>query len=230
MRSVAQRVRKRVLRQAAPLLLPVSHSTSMTRLGSEYGGWWIPNQALRRGGVAYCVGVGEDVSFDVALVEAGFRVFSFDPTPASIAFMESAQPEGIQFSPTGLWCESGSIRFYVPRDPANVSHSATNAQGTHEYIEVPVETLEGMVSRLGHDSIDLLKMDIEGAELPVLRHMLDTEIRPAVLCVEFDEPLPEKRFLRMVKNLVESGYELAHIDLWNYTFVWRGHPAAQTTV
>lgn len=39
------------------------------RLGSKYGGWIVPATLVRPDSVCYCVGVGEDISFDLALIE-----------------------------------------------------------------------------------------------------------------------------------------------------------------
>jgi hypothetical protein len=41
------------------------------------------------------------------------------------------------------------------------------------------------MSELGHRSIDILKMDIEGAEYQVLEDVLTSEIRPHQILVEF---------------------------------------------
>ena len=44
----------------------------------------------------------------------------------------------------------------------------------------------------GHEKIDLLKLDIEGAEVAVLTQMLDNKIYPKYLCIEFDLYLKKK--------------------------------------
>jgi hypothetical protein len=41
----------------------------LVRLGSKYGGWIVPATLVRPDSVCYCVGVGEDISFDLALIE-----------------------------------------------------------------------------------------------------------------------------------------------------------------
>ena len=51
-------------------------------------------------------------------------------------------------------------------------------------ITVPVKTLGTTMRELGHDHIDLLKMDIEGAEYAVLDAMLASPLRPGQLLVD----------------------------------------------
>ena len=42
------------------------------------------------------------------------------------------------------------------------------------------------MENLGHTHIDILKIDIEGSEIVVLNKMLDDQIYPKYLCIEFD--------------------------------------------
>jgi hypothetical protein len=78
---------------------------------------------------------------------------------------------------------------------------------------------------LEHSDLSLLKLDVEGAEYEILTSILDSDIRPAVLCVEFDEgyhPLDDEylpRILNMVARVKTCGYRLTYIDGWNTTFV-----------
>jgi hypothetical protein len=72
---------------------------------------------------------------------------------------------------------------------------------------------------LGHDFLDLLKLDIEGAEHLVIDSILAEDLRIRILCVEFDQPIPIRRFLVTLKKLRSAGYRLVCVDRLNYTFV-----------
>ncbi|HML19507.1 MAG TPA: hypothetical protein PKD74_02920, partial [Candidatus Dependentiae bacterium] len=48
--------------------LIVSSNTPI-RLGSKYGGWVIPDKYITETSLCYCVGAGEDISFDLELIE-----------------------------------------------------------------------------------------------------------------------------------------------------------------
>jgi FkbM family methyltransferase len=217
-------LRNRLTRAAIGAALSVEESTDIVRLGSDYGGWWVPEELIPDGSIAYCAGVGTDITFDLALIELfGCEVWAFDPTPRVIEWVaEQSTPPQWHFEPVGLWDRADTIRFYLPANPEHGSLSATNAQGTDHYIDAPVEPLDAIMRRLDHTRIDLLKMDIEGAEGRVLDAMLVAGIKPTVLCVEFDEPETPWRVVRRVRDILAAGYVLNKVDLWNYTFSMAG--------
>src|SRR5205823_748224 len=89
---------RRSLRPGYPLPL--------VRIGTDYGGWTVPDGAIDASWVCYCGGVGYDVSFDLGLVERyGCVVHAFDPTPSAIRYAHEAagHEERLRFFPWGLW-------------------------------------------------------------------------------------------------------------------------------
>jgi len=196
----------------------------LEKLGSEGHGWVVPSDRIRSGWICYCVGVGEDASFDLELLKRfSCEVHSFDPTPRAIAYVEQLGFAGsmIRFHPHGLWSADATVKFFAPRDSSHVSHSVVNAQHSTQSFEGPCRRLSSIMSELGHEHIHLLKMDIEGAEYEVLEDMMQQGISPKVLCVEFDQPFPVRRHIRMLHRLTASGYCLVAVDRWNYTFIHR---------
>ncbi len=75
------------------------------------------------------------------------------------------------------------------------------------------------MAELGHDHLDLLKLDIEGAEHETIRALLRDGLRPAVLCVEFDQPEPLALGLATTAALRAAGYRLVKLDWFNLTFI-----------
>jgi len=213
------RVRHHALIRLLPLLLRPAGG-SLVRLGTSYGGWWVPVSKLEAGRVAYCAGAGEDISFDLALHERGLQVFVFDPTPRAIDHVGRHGPVSNTFTflPIGWWSESTTLRFFAPRNEAHVSHSVVNLQETDRYFEAEVCTVAEAMRDLSHAGIDILKMDIEGAEFAVLQSLMRDAVYPGVLCVEFDQPCSVRRIVAAVRSLSGYGYALRHIDVWNYTF------------
>lgn len=201
----------------------------LLRLGSRYGGWIVPSTALDASSVCYCAGAGEDISFDLALITRfGCEVRVFDPTPRAIAHVQqvaSGNPR-LQLHAVGLWDTDESVRFYAPANAAHVSHSAVNLQNTSRYFEAPCRSLASLMREHGHRYLDLLKLDIEGAEHRVIHAMLAQNLDVRLLCVEFDEAAleltPERRarIAGSVAALIDRGYELVAQDgRANYTFV-----------
>lgn len=191
------------------------------RLGSRQGGWWVPTSALVRGSVAYCAGAGEDVSFDVALLERGLRVTTFDPTPRSVRHVESLgmDDERYRFMPVGWWNDDTDIDLYAPRDPSHVSHSALNLQRTQEAITVPVRRVSTLARELGDTAVDIIKMDIEGAEMVVIPDILSSGPLPRVLCVEFDKVRPFREVRALIRRVEQAGLLPVHAEARNVTFV-----------
>lgn len=124
--------------------------------------------------------------------------------------------------------EAGTVRFFAPPNPEHVSHSIVNFQNRYSsdtpYIEVRAVSIDDLVALTGAN-IPLVKMDIEGAEIEVIPHLLDVGLRPTQLLVEFDElNFPSKRsrerFRSVHGRLIDAGYEIAfHDGRSNFLFV-----------
>lgn len=227
------------------------HGLKLQKLGTSYGGWTIPVEHIDKDWICYCIGAGEDISFDCELIESfGCNVFVFDPTPRAIEHIAELRrrvesgtdmpinnnPEAcytlpremlnkLHFYPYGVWSENTIQKFYTPKNSAHVSHSILNLQHTKDYFEADCRTLPTLMEEFGHDRIDLLKLDVEGAEYEILKSLLQNDIVPRVLCVEFDEgnlPLDSgasQRIRGMVEQLQAAGFTFVNKDGWNMIFV-----------
>lgn len=193
----------------------------LEKIGSGYGGWVVPTGVLHESSICYCAGVGEDVSFDLGLISRfGCRVWGIDPTPRSAAYVaETISDARFHFVPEGLWSKDSVQRFYEPANPSHVSHSIVNLQRTENFFEARCRRLSQIASANGHAHIDLLKLDIEGAEYDVLRTLHEDAFYPTIIAVEFDQPTSLAEIGTASRALKTAGYRLVSIDRWNYTFV-----------
>ncbi|MBA1146045.1 FkbM family methyltransferase [Ectothiorhodospiraceae bacterium WFHF3C12] len=207
----------------------ITRRGELREIGSKYGGWVVPADLFDERSICYCVGCGEDISFDLGLVEQfGCDVYGFDPTPRAVAHVKQVARDlsKYHFHEVGLWDRKDTLKFYAPRVAEHVSHSLLNLQKTDEYITVPVDRLKHVMADLGHERLDLLKLDIEGAEYKVIESVLEDRIDIRVLCIEYDEcfnPLDrhyKSRIRESVHRLMANGYALVHTQgSGNYTFI-----------
>lgn len=190
------------------------------KLGNLAAAWWVPEQALQAGSIVYSGGVGNDISFELALCNKyKMTVFTFDPTPAAIKYVSTLKKSSLlHFYPWGLWSENTQLKFFVPQNKTDVSHSVVNLQQTNEYFLAECKTIPTLMKKLKHKKIDVLKIDIEGAEYAVLNSLLESAITPKVICVEFDQPASLFRMWQMVQKLLAKGYIVVKQDYFNLTF------------
>lgn len=258
MQSIFRRVRTRFLKWTERALdIPVESTVPIERLGTPYGGWLIPQNLLTGNSVCYLVGAGEDISFDLEVsARYGCPVHIFDPTPRAIAHFEllrnnlrrggrtpcATSPTGfypdylpslvdrLYFHPVGIWNEDTTLRFFAPQNEAHVSHSLVNIQHSDRSIEVPVRRLSGLMREMGHQQIDLLKIDIEGAEYQVIESILTDQIEVSILCIEFDESAANHldsgylgRIEACLRSLLSAGFQVVakEKNCHNYTLVHR---------
>lgn len=194
----------------------------LDRLGHGDGAWTIPQKALNPGAVCYCFGVGCDASFDLALAARhAIKVHSFDPTPSSIEYMGQHTEWPIKFHPWGVWRQD-SVRTLYRQDSNDETNLSLLNPGSYrggKQGEVELYSLNTIIQRLGHEYISLIKMDIEGAWYEVLKNMIENNIIPDVLCVEFDSPTSLLKVYGTIRRLRSSGLKCIHRHRDDYLFV-----------
>lgn len=157
------------------------------RHGSDYGGWVIKQQTINKNSIVYSVGIGNDITFDLSMIDKyGVNVFAFDPTPQVKEWLVLQKtPTQFIYKAIALSDEDGTMKFYKPANPNYISHSFVPINKDEEFVEVPAQRLQTIMKDSGHTYIDILKMDIEGAEYPVLRDILNSNIKVNQILVEF---------------------------------------------
>jgi FkbM family methyltransferase len=208
---------------------PIHHRSDLEKIGSNYGGWIVPTSLLSSDSICYCVGVGEDITFDLGLIERfGCYIYAFDPTPRAIKHVEirAQEVDEFKFFSLGLWDKDQIVKFYAPANPTHVSHSALNLQRTSDYFEADCRRLGPLMRENGHEELTLLKLDIEGAEYRVLASIVEDNLNIGILCVEYDElnvPLDlgyKRRIAESIQSLVDRGFHIVSVDgKSNYTLI-----------
>jgi FkbM family methyltransferase len=175
--------------------------------------------------VIYSCGVGDDISFDLSLVERyGVTIHGFDPTPKSIAWVRSqCVPHAFRLHEYGIADFDGKAVMYPPANPEFVSYSilASKAQ-SGEPVVLPVRRVATVMGEMNHARIDVLKMDIEGSEYPVIHDLLASHVDVRQILVEFHDRFPSvgrERTREAIAALLDGGYKLFNIEEDNYSFV-----------
>jgi len=156
-------------------------------LGSKkHWSWCICPEGITSSSIVYSLGVGRNISFDVAMIEKyQAQVYAFDPTPSSVEWVKSRTvPERFHFFDYGIASFDGTAMLYD--NPKYSSQSILHRpKGKETGLEVQFRTLKTVMETLGHKKINVLKMDIEGAEYEVLDDVLSSDIKVDQLLVEF---------------------------------------------
>jgi len=135
--------------------------------------------------------------------------------------------ERMRIAPVAVWNKTTSLKFYAPRNPSHVSHSIINFQNDYrndtEHIEVEADTLSSIKASFGVGDFHVLKLDIEGAEIEVIEHLIGSGIRPRQLLVEYDElSKPSRATARRIgqahASLGLAGYQLLHREGLNFLY------------
>jgi len=191
-------------------------------LGTEYGGWPVIPQLMNSDAIIYSAGVGEDISFDLALIDK-YNVFihAFDPTPSSIDYINNnINTKHFIMHNYGLYDKDCKMKFYLPRNKKYISHSIYD-KGGEGAIEVNMRKITSIMDELGHTHIDLLKIDIEGAEYDFIKDMIKNKIYPSQLLIEFHhrfKNLSPKMTKEILFLLDEVGYGLYYVSDWGTDF------------
>ena len=148
----------------------------VVELGAGYAQWMVSSvqafKALNPDGKAYGLALeADEVHYGWMLdhVKANFDAF----TGVDTDLLHSAAGR------------DGTVSFPVLAEPsrnygASVSKGAAVSSG-HDYVTVPSESLRSIYARLGENLVDILHIDIQGAEVDLL---LEADVTPELHCTK----------------------------------------------
>lgn len=200
----------------------VTHRAELTlpseTFGRGDGGWVVYTRALSSNSVVYSFGVGEDASFDLSLATRfDLTVNAFDPTPRAIEWVEAQRlPQSFIFHCIGIADFDGTASFHEPPNRRYVSFRLAADGGVDGgTIKAEVRRLSTIMNDLGHNHVDVLKLDVEGAEYSVLADIISSRLDVRQILVEYHhrfESIGIDKTNWAVKALLEHGYRLFYVS------------------
>jgi len=176
---------------------------------------------VKKGGVVLDVGayIGE-WSARVIEKHQPRHLYLFEPEPGSVGHLQQrfAGNESVTLQAVGLGGSDGSLPF-VTRGMGSTFYGVDGEDDPESVESLPIRDVAAVLDELGHEQIDLMKLNIEGGEYDVLERMLEKGQTSRVHCfmIQFHEWLDgahsrRRRIRRMLRR--------THREVWNYPFVW----------
>lgn len=184
--------------------------------------WTFIDAKLGPDSIIYSLGVGDNIEFDLDLIKRfGATVYAFDPTPYATEWVATQNlPDGFVFKPWAASGEDGTLRLYRRVSKrgkrAKVMWTAEDEAGdADDFIDSPAYTVNTIMEKLQHEQVDLLKMDVEGAEYDILDGLQQATHLPIQLLVEFHHRFPgigKQGTAASIKTLAILGYKIFDVS------------------
>ena len=206
-------------------------SVDLTRLGTDYGGWFIPENilhAIDKKRVLVSGGLGHDVSFDKILLEKGFEIIGLDPLLECCDFArkELGDSKSVSIIEKGLWTNSGNIDFFPPKNKTHDSWSITNTQSAlpQEATTFKVISLTDLIREypsIGNSDFSMLKLDIEGAESEIMKKLFTSDYKFDFVGIEMDflSLIPFLAIKRRLRAIINARQNMKIFQSAGYIFV-----------
>jgi FkbM family methyltransferase len=150
------------------------------------------------------------------------RVVAFEPSPTAFAELERALggAERVELHAFGLGAHDGTAVLDDIGMGASIYETPDAPDGARSHgVEIEIRDVAAAFDDAGLDHVDLLKLNIEGAEYDVLDRLIDTGWleRIDVVSVQFHEWHPEAaRRRRRIRRALAT----THDETWNHPWVW----------
>lgn len=218
LKLLKQHLRQRRLRRHSILDKPAANARLL-------GNWAVWPTGIDSRSVVYSFGVGANVAWDLAMIDSFVvTVHAFDPTPASIAWVNGQKlPSEFVFHDIGISNFDGWLDFYPPRKAGGFHYTQEPNRGRTNDRPVPgkVQRLSTIARELGHNRIDVLKLDVEGSEFYAVPDMLASGISIGQLLVEIHYQFPSRSFregLDLIGSIKRAGFQCFWMSARGYEF------------
>jgi FkbM family methyltransferase len=188
---------------------PLSPVPGLVHLGSSYGGWIMPGGLIDSDWVCYCVGAGGDITFDLDLIRRyGVTVRAVEPVERYVEAARelAAGVSGLSVHRAAITLADGPLRMGVTHDLQSESVSSAGLYEARRFVELPGRTLPSLMAELGDPRIDLLKLDIEGAEYEVVPQLDLRGLGVKVFAIQLHHTGSVRQARALIAGLARQGY------------------------
>ena len=202
--AVARRAFEARLRRLRP-----DRDVALVDLGTTYGGWLVPPDAVQPGWTCWSIGIGGDVSFDLGLLERGAVVRTFDPLAEEVALAERelGPLAGGRMTAQRLAIHVRDEPVRMRKHPDHAMHSMDDVSlyPRDEVVEVPGRSIPSLREEHGDLRVELLKIDVEGAEYELVPTLDLDALGVQVLMVQLHRNGGTRGALELVEHLRGAG-------------------------
>lgn len=184
-------------------------------LGSDYGYWVVPVDWIDSSWTCYCVGAGGDITFERELLTRySPTVRSFEPDEDYVGRIEVSPEDAEHFSAyqIAITPADGPIRMQRTHIPGSRSLSPVHLYDTEDYVEVPGRSLRSLMEEFGDDSVELLKVDVEGGEYELVPTLDLAGIGVRVFCIQLHHTGTVRDAKALLAGVHEQGFRLVNYD------------------
>jgi FkbM family methyltransferase len=185
----------------------------------ETGTTLLMERILKPGMVVIDVGahVGYYALLAARLVGQEGRVYAFEADPANYRLLseniELNSYSNLHAFSQAVTDHSGQLSFFLsPFGSDRNSLYAENTGGGAREVQVTAIALDEFIASVREAQIDLIKMDIEGAELAALEGMKETIKRTVRLIVEYSPLSMREKPEQLLNKLSELGFRISVIS------------------
>lgn len=189
---------------------------------SSVDGWRFSGAFLNSDSVIYSLGIGDSIAFDLELISShNTKVSAFDPTPDSINWLKNQSlPDQFKYYQWAVCGKDGTLKMVKRINNRGKKSKMIWAMldkqtDAAEAIEVPCFCIPSIMRKLSHDRIDLLKMDVEGAEYEIIDTLMQIPRKPKQLLVEFHHRFPgigAQKTKESILKLKYMGYKIFSVS------------------
>jgi FkbM family methyltransferase len=183
---------------------------------------------LRNGGIFIDVGayLGFFSNYAYKLIhKKRGLIVAVEPDPYNYAILRERVPKDVKIVNAAIWTENGALKFRLgnPHYPSKYTISRRISMSSSlvstplheerellsdEWVTVNGIRLDTLIKQLGLNSVDLVKMDIEGAEYHILTDPDLDLVHVKAMIIEVHYPFTSHQNKAIISSLKSKGFQL----------------------